>query len=135
MFPPVTSFKIVIAGEEKEIRLRKVSLRDHLACHKVFGQEIVETLSILGGDVDNIARLIYMQIVEEDTFFFESKDATAVDEDGNKQTLKIGGAKLLAMYIGDEETFQVAMTAYQTCLLSGLPVVEKKKPLIKGKKK
>ena len=130
MFPPITSFIIVIAGEKKEIRLRKISLRDHIFCNSIFENEIVETLSILGGDVDNISRLVYHQIVEEDTHYFQAKDATATDEDGVKVKISLGGAKLLARYVDNTESFKDMMDAYQLCLLSGLPIVEeKKKPL------
>ena len=127
MFPEASSFKLVIAGETKRIRLRKVSLRDHMGCTRIFGSEIAETLEKHGGDIDKISRLVYNQIVPEDTNIFAPVECEAVNEEGKKFTLEMGGCKLLAMLCDSVDAFQEMMDAYSECLFSGMPVVDEKK--------
>ena len=130
MFPPAASFLLDIGGEEREIRLRKFALRDHIFCINNFGGDIGEVLernSKEGScDISTICSLVYNQIIPEDTIFFGSKNCKAIDADGESHDMKIGGTKLLEMLIDNEEVFNKMMGAFQVCILSSMPIVEKK---------
>lgn len=126
MFPKVSSFKIVYKEEIKEIRLRKVSLSDHLFCNHEFGEEIKDSINSLAekADVTNLCRLVYRQITEEDKKIFEVVKAETVDEDGKKAIVEFGGHKLLALLVDDINVYKDMIVAYTEAVIAGMPTMD-----------
>jgi hypothetical protein len=100
---------------EKELTLRPINLSDEIWLEKEFGQdgiqEIFEKVKI-----EEISRIVFRLLVDDDKLFFKKQNVRAVSEDGEVSTIELGGVALLrAMVHGWDDKL-----ALLNCLLENI---------------
>ena len=126
--PTVGTFKLDATGPHEHV-VRKFSLDDHIWVQDTFGKGLDEIVLQSPNDmVKSLVRIVYHQLVDKSPF--KVKEVEAIDENGESQTLKLGGVGLFAsMIIGPKEQYEMINAFSKTVGASGTVPTEEKKSL------
>lgn len=121
LVPEGSEFTLKKTG--KTYRLKPITLHDELWLQKTFGDEIEKIFRQIR--MKEVCRIVFHQLEEEDKEDFLSREVTFINEEGEKQSVKMGGAELLfALISGHAEKVKIFEALLRTIGISR-PLMEK----------
>lgn len=98
--------KIFLSATQKHYTLRPISLEDELWLNERFGSDLEKILN--EGRIREVAAIAYHQMEVEDKEDFLAQDVTVINELGEKDTIRLGGEKLLySLICGPSEKIEL----------------------------
>lgn len=129
LIPKETSFKLRQV-EDQVFHMRPINLQDEIWLAETYpGDEIEKIFTQM--DIKEISRVVFRLLKPEDKKFFAKREVEIIDEDGESETVEIGGVVLLQSLIsGWEEKGMILETLLENIGLSRPQIAS-----IKGEKK
>ena len=85
--------RAVLKLNGKEYHLRPITLADELWLKDRFGDSLEASLN--EGKMRDVAAIVFHQIEEQDKKDFAAQEVTIMDENGEMETMRLGGERLL----------------------------------------
>lgn len=126
-----------LSAFDKEFYLKPFNLEDEIWLKQEYGERVNEFFNHLNPDFHELCRVIYRKL--EDKSEFKTREFIEVDEEGNENSIKLGGVDALKRsIIGQKEKYDV-FYALNECIGVSRPQLEqvdkKKAKKKKAKKK
>lgn len=121
IIPQASEFTLSATG--KTYRLRPISLDDEVWLKQTFGESIKEVFEEV--KMFEVCRIVFHQMEPESQKDFIKQNVKIVNEEGDSETLNIGGYKLLfSMVAGTREKMDMFKALLQTIGISR-PILDK----------
>jgi hypothetical protein len=133
IIPVQVTYKIMIDGVERELRIGPFTSRHEIWLKQTFGDGIEKIFKEIDGP--SLARIAFHVMHPDDRVHFTKKVYETIDEEGNSLTETIGGYQLLASCVkGPAEKLRLLEALTQSIgvsrsMLDELEAEEKKKAL------
>lgn len=124
--------KLHLSAIKQDFTLRPFSLSDEIWLADKYGSRVAEIFDVM--DFEAISRIAFHQIVDKS--FFKKKEVEFITEDGDVETVSLGGVELFRQLVkGWDEKINI-MSAVIECITGSRPdLKEEEKPKKKVTKK
>lgn len=123
--------KFHLSYNDKWYTMRAWTLNDQIWMNQEYGDRINEIFSEKNLDIVAIARMAYRLLEEKNDF--KAREFVTIDEEGNEETQKIGGYKLLIARVKTIKEQLALLAAVVECIGLSMPEVDEIKNMGSGK--
>lgn len=120
---------VSLSSTKKTYSIRPICISDEIWMNERFGDKLESDLN--AGNIRTVAAIIFHQMEETDKTDFAAQDVTIMDENGETETMRLGGEKLFfSMVRGPSEKMELYKALMLTLGISQ-PIIdelEKKSP-------
>jgi|SRR6185312_13205963 len=123
IIPSEAHITLTVLGDSRVFKLRPINLDDEVWLNETFGDTLQSIFS--KSKFQEICKIVFHQMDEADKVLFAARDIPYTDVDGEKKTVRRGGAALLQACVKGPAEKQEIMYALLKTLGISRPLVDK----------
>lgn len=133
LIPKETRFKLRQSGDE-EFVMRPINLQDEIWLSEEYpGEEIGKVFEEI--NIKEISRIVFRLLDSESKKFFKKREVEIVDEDGDSESMELGGVALLQSLVSGWDEKAMLMEKLLENIGVSRPKMDEKDKDVKKKKR